>query len=456
MSYPIPTLEELHELLLAARRNAFPGAVTTPLHPNWKRDRMLAGAVTDNHAHLAAIQRDLLPDRSGEDMLERWGSIKGVPRGGATPARKAAALRVFGDVAAEVEVGDLLDHSSGLRYQVNSAAAIPGAGFIEVDIVAVDVGEQTRLPAGDTLRFVTPPTGIEEVAELVLDLDEDGHDVEPLGSYRNRVLLRFSRPPLGGAPNDFVFWALEWGAAAAFSYPTRNGKGSVDLVALHAGSGTARILTEAERVSLRAYVAARMPANDDLRILEAEDEEVDVEVLVRPIDPLAFDWHDETPLEVASWDAGSRTLTFTAARPLSMQAGHRLIVKPAAGGTGEQHVIDALSSTDAVILQKVPEGYTPAATDLVYSGGGLVDQVRDALLEHVNELGTANPDDREYGEWEGTLRVATIFRIAQLTAGVLDSQVAAPAANVAPADPPWPSAAIGLLTPGRVLVRRLW
>jgi hypothetical protein len=139
-----------------------------------------------------------------------------------------------------------------------------------------------------------------------------------------------------------------------------------------------------------------------------------------------------------------------------MDAGHRLTIKPAAGGgTGEQFVIEQLSGTSAVVLETEPT-LAPVATDTVYAGGPLVESVRDALLSHIDNLGTANPDGQRYGAWEGNLRPAAVIRVASLVPGVLDVVSTVPVATVEATDPSYPDddTTIGLLVPGRVLVRR--
>jgi uncharacterized phage protein gp47/JayE len=457
MAFTVNTLDETHDFLLALARAHLPDRDWTPLSSGWKWTRILAGAVTDNHAHIAAVLDDLLPDTAVGDALVRWANLRGLTKKGATPARKAAALRVTG--TGDVAVGDQLRHeATGLLFQVNEAEAVVATA--DVDIVAVDVGSETRLPAGEPLVFLSAPAGIDEDAELVLDLDEDGEDEESPDALRARVINRFREPPLGGAQNDFVQWALEvTGIAAAFCYPLRQGYGSVDLAALHAGSGSSRLLSAGEISDLQDYIDERRPvAMTSFRVLtvQATDVDVDAEVLPNGEERFEFDWDDATPLVVAAWTGATRTLQFTTDRPESMDAGGRITIKPAAGGgTGEQFVIESLSGTDAVILEQAP-ATAPAATDTVYSGGDLVDPVRDAILEHINGLGTSNPDATQYGAWEANLRPQNLYRIAQLTEGVKASNVTNPAAKVEPADNPYPDDEIVLvLVPRRVLVRRM-
>lgn len=458
MAFTVPTRDEMHGFLVALVKALLPEADVSRESFQFKWLGTLAGGVTDNHSHIDATQTELMPDTSEGEILEQWGALKGVTKKPATPARKANALRINGSVASAVPIDQELTHTSGLRFKINESNTIPAAGFVDVDVVAIDTGSATRLNKGEILTFVSTPPGLEEAAALVLDLDEDGEDEEQDPAYRLRVLSRFSKPPLGGAQNDYEQWALEvTGIASAYVYPLRQGLGSVDLAALHAGSGSARVLSGGEVTELQAYVDGKRPvAVKSFRVLTVTTTTTDVEILVLTTgaSQYAFDWSDTTPLIVSTWTAGSRTLQFTTARPADMKAGDRIVIKPAAGGgTGEQFVIESLSSTDSVVLETAP-ALAPVATDTVYSGGPLTDLIRDEILALIDGLGTANPDLKRYGEWEGNLRPEAVSAAAASVKGVKGITVVTPAAVVEASDPGFPNdGTVGLLVPGRVLVR---
>lgn len=459
MAYVVQTLDELHEFAIALLKSLFPTADVSRGSFLWLWARTQAGGVADNHAHIAGVQSDLLPDTAEGAALDRWGGVVGVVRKSATPARKSNALRVVGTPTSTVSIGDALTHESGLSFQVNENETIPAAGYVDVDVVAVDTGAQTRLNAGEVLTFTTPPSGVEESAELQLDMDEDGDDAEQDGPYRARVLNRFSSPPLGGAQNDYVQWALEVdGVASAYCYPNRAGFGTVDVSALHAGSGSSRILSVGEVAELQAYLDERRPVSvSGLRVLTVTEQDVSVEALLMSTGEAAYewDWDDTVAPVVSTWNGTTRVLTFNAARPDTMKAGDRIVIKDAAGvGSGQPYVIEALSSTDAVILEEVP-ATAPVATDVVYSGGPLTTPARSAILALIDGLGTANPDAARYGDWEGSLRLSSLYRAINSVPGVLDSSLVTPVANVDADDPSFPEDdEVSLLVPVRVLVRR--
>lgn len=459
MAFTLPTLREVWDLGIAALRGRIPTANVSRHADIAKRMYAVALSVTDLFLHQRAIGKELFPDTAPDDgPLDRHGRIRGVIRKGAVGASKASGLRVFGDVGATVPSGEALTHTaSGLQFQTASGGTIPSAGYLDVDVEAVSTGEQTNLETGEELQFDSTPADLEQVCRLVLDL-EGGLDREDAGPYRTRILNRWQEPAAGGNRNDWEQWLLESENYVAYGYvlPGRNGAGTVDLVALKDGSGSERLLDSGERTAVDGYVDDLRPVSATQRVLEVTEDETDVEVRVLPVsDPAyAFDWTDATPMVVATWTAGTRTLTFSADRPSSMAVGHRLIIDNAASD-GVEHVIEALSGTDAVVLEEAPS-FTPTASDNVYSGGPLVQPARLAILALIDELGPAN-ESSQYGPWEGTLRTSSLFETVQLQDGVLDSDLVAPVANVEATDPAYPdNDTIGLITPGKVLVRRWW
>ncbi len=515
MAYQVPTLDQMLGFLVAMFKGLLPDRnIGSRFVPAWKLLKVIAAAVTDVHANVAAAFKDAMPDSARGAALDRWiaifrpGGTK--TRKAATPARKASAGRVRGTPGAATAVGDQLIHrASGLLLQVNSAATIPAApapAFVDVDILAISVGSATRLKRGEILEYLSAPVGIQTKIELQKDLDDDGFDVEQDGAARNRLLAALAAPSSGGNQSDFVGWALsQLGVSQAFCYPNRAGVGTVDVAALHTGVGTARILNAAEVAALLALLQTLAPAQlaangGALRVLTVVGSNTDpanlanVEITVSSdgSPQYAFDWDDSTPPAVLSWTAATRTLQFAAPRPPTMQAGHRLCMKGVASSQdGAPVVIEALIGTDSVILQTVPKNTAgtdaaPAATDLVYAGGPLTDVVRGAIVAHLNGdvlyaaptgplpgavaasqaistaqlqvlatgIGTANPAGG-YGAWVGSLLRGTLQRIVTYTRGVRSSSVVTPAADQEAVDYAFPSdTQIGLLTPGYVLVRR--
>jgi uncharacterized phage protein gp47/JayE len=455
MAPPIPSLEELHARLVADYRARFPDAKLSRFSDNWKRLRVVALSALGVYHQQQLLYDELFPDTATGEALRRLGRTFGVPQRGATPARKANALRVFGEETSTVTIGDQLTSAGGLVFQVNGNGEVDALGFVDVDVIGVSVGRQTRLTKGEVLTFVSPPAGIDAKAELQLDLDEDGEDEESQGAYRQRILDRLAQPAMGGNANDYRTWALEVeGIAAAFVYPGRRGLGTVDLAALHPGRGSVRSLNTGERADLKAYIDARRPvAMKMFRVLETEDEEQDVELLVQlmPGGDWKWDWADQVPPVVAV--VTGTTVEFEDDLPGDMRIGHRVTFNRP-GLLGRQFVVEALAAAKVLRLRTAPDGLV--AGDLAYSGGDPVDPIRDELLAFMDALGPI-VGPHGVGDWIDELSPRRIETIAQGYRNVRKSECVSPAALLLPADSAYPDdGVVGFFTPRMVLVRRLW
>lgn len=458
----IPTLAELFARLLADGRARLPGADWSRGSDNWKRLRIWAGASIGLYHHVKVSFDQLLPDTAEGVWLDRIGAIWDVARRGATPARKADALRVTGTVATAITTGEQLVSDSGLRYQVNENATVGALGYVDVDVVAVDTGAATRLDAGATLTFVSPPAGITAKAVLQLDLDEDGEDQESDGAYRERILNRIGLGSAGGNANDYRQWALASAAtiATAYVYPNRAGRGTVDIAALHAGSGTARLLTAAERTALKDYIGAIRPvATRGLRVLEVTTRAEDIEVLfsLLPGSGNAWDWDDSTPLTPASHDQALRQITMAADLPADIDIGDRICFK---NTDGQLYTIEDIPAADTIqtSVEVSDIGAGVIVTDhSAYAGGDLSRPLRDAVIAHVASFGPAI-GDAGVGDWFDALKPSRLVGALYVDVpGVYDVDVSTPAATVTPEDPAYPSDdSIELIIHGAVLVRRKW
>lgn len=460
MPVELPSLDEIRDRAVDSFKAAFPDDDVSPDSDNYKRLTIASIVAWQMNYNISQAQEDLFVDTAAGDPLDHLGFIFGVERKGATPARKSNALRVVGAAAASVSIGDLLTSDGGLTFQVNENFTFAVAGFEDVDVIGVSTGSQTALPAGETLRFTTPPAGIETAAQLQLDLDEDGQDEESDGEYRVRILNAIQQPGAGGNTNDYVQFAIEEdGIATAFVYPLRAGRGTVDIVALHAGSGTVRVLTEPERAALELAIDAKRPVSlktgTSFRVLVVTTSLQNVEATVNPLtaEAFQFDWDDTTPPTVVSWVAGTRLLTLSA-RPADMLVGDRLIIKTVAGnGTGKVFTVEALSGAAAVILNAEPVP-APVSPDIIYAGGPSTETLRAAVLALIDAFGTARGLFAD-GDWQSDLVPEEVLSVMFFSGGIVNGTVITPASTITPTDPAFPlDGTIELLIPQEIIVRK--
>jgi uncharacterized phage protein gp47/JayE len=460
MPITIPTLDATHDRIIEDYRGYFPDDDISNLSDNWKRTRVLAGAVWSLLYNVDVVQDDLMPDTAAGDFLDRIGVVYGVTRLGATPARKSDALRITGTNGSTVTVGEQLTHTSGLIFQVNENATIPGALFVDVDVIGVSTGEQTKLQAGEILTFGSPPSGIDATAELQLDLDEDGTDQESDGAYRVRILNQIAQPSMGGNANDYRQWAIgETGIASAYVYPLRRGRGSVDLAALHAGRGSVRLLTSQEITDLEEAIDLLRPvAMEMFRVLEVTSQEQDIDVQIKELPGYLWDWDESGgPYQVVAWTAATRLITMSPDRPDDMRAGDRIVLRTAVtNGTGQQYTVEAIGpASNQFSLTETPVP-APASPDVIHSGGDLTDTVRNAILAFMDALGPAI-GTTGVGDWIDEIEPEHLLAIALQQTGVRNGNVVKPATTVTPDDPAFPNDdEIEVLIPGEVVVRRLF
>lgn len=467
MAFQIQTLEEQHGFAINLARVLLPDLSLAEEEILWHLLRVLAGGTYGNQAHINATRNDVMPDTAIDEMADRWGSLRGVARKRASPARKALALRFVGTAGTTIPDSTLLVHvASGLQYRTVGVKVVGAQGTVDADVLALDVGSKTRLPSKEVLRLQQGIAGLQDEAELQLALDEGGEDAELDGDYVPRYLERWKNPPLGGTASDFVKFATDapekggGGKAAAFCYPLRAGFGTVDVAALNAGSGTFRVMTAGETTNLFAVMNARRPVGmRAFRVLTVVPQAVNVEVTIVDDGALssALDWDDTVPPTCSGWDPAQRKLTFVGgARPVSLQPNDRVTFSD--GATGRERVVEALLGADSVVLVADGSGDLPTpGTTIVYAGGPLIEPSRRAIQAVFDALGTANPDANRYGTWEGNLRPSAIGRAVAAVPGVLDlGAIVSPTATVVASDPvnnPLDST-IGLLIAGRILVRK--
>jgi hypothetical protein len=512
MSYKVPSLDEMSSILVAFWKGLFPlSNVGSRFSYHWKRLRAYAGGITDLHAHVDSAQRDIMPDTSTGAYLTRWGAIFGVPKKGATGARKAASFAASGTPGSVVLVNDqLLHESSGFLFQVFAGGTIPSGGTLNVGIQAISTGAATRLKKGEALKFTAPQPGITAYGSLVLDLDEDGFDAEQDPAFSRRVNDRAANASSGGNQYDFTAWSLaQLGISAAFCYPNRAGVGTVDVAAFKTGDGASRSLTSTERAALLTALKKLAPAQlapylaiggaasvvaGALRVLttSVDLQHVEITFLTNGDDAYAFDWNDSTAPVVLAYTSGTRLVQFTAARPSDMLAGGRIIFKPVGSAQrGEVFTIESLSSTDSIVLKETPS-VNIATNDIAYAGGPLTKQIRDAIVAHMNGeivyadkgaplpassaaskvnmrtlaygIGPPNPFGATtaapqglYGTWNGSLLRGELAKLAAYSLGVRNVTVVTPAADYLPTDTVFPNDGTqNYIGPNSVIVRRAW
>ncbi len=430
----------------------------------------LALLFEEQAATLARIEANVTPVHADEAGLTAWAAALEVPRKGATSARKTAALLCTGTSGSAIAEGSTLEHSSGLRFSISEAATVASDGTVRASLESIDTGSGARLAANEALTFETPPTGVNQTARLVLDLDEGGTDQEELGAWRDRVTNVWRSKRQGGSRADYETWAgeVDW-VDRAYVYPKRPTRGHLGVAGLKAGSGTVRLPTSAERTALDDALDELRPATDDLHVATVTARRVHIAMRLSMAPGFGLDWTGSESLTVQTYDSTTRTLTLQeSALPSDLSVGDYVALSEASpgdtSGFGRPAQVSATGSVAsgtyagqaylvlAPLVGSDPVQYTPSAGDLVYASSVTHYEAWLAVRAFFDALGPANPG-QVYGEWTADVTMDRLRIVALSVASVLSVVLDSPTSDANAVASEWPSTDLELLVPGQVIVR---
>lgn len=229
MTWESPGLSELR----AQTRDAIARRLKVgALLPN-SRARILADATAGlarlNLEYVDWLAEQIFPDKAGEEWLR--GRHAEMWLGGAKAATFASgAVLVSGAAGSIVPAGARIVYGSAaglLNYEVETETVV-GASATAVPVFALSAGAVGNLDPGTELSFASAPDGVE--ATVAIQTMDGGVDAESVDYLRARVLQRIRNPPMGGAADDYVRWALEVpGVTRAWSAPNEMGIGTVTV-----------------------------------------------------------------------------------------------------------------------------------------------------------------------------------------------------------------------------------
>lgn len=260
MAWQMPTLGEVRRSVRDDVAAELPGADALPPNSNI---RVIADANAGlaylNLLFLEWLARQLLPDTAEAEWLDRHAEIW---IGGRKPGTFAGGeVEIFGNLGAVVPAGARL-RGAGAEYETLEASIIAQNGGAVV-VRALDAGAAANALAGARLTFVSALSGVQAQAIVAEGGLSGGVDEESDESVRERVLFRIRRPPMGGAPHDYVAWARAVpGVSRAWAAPREMGVGTVTVRVM---MDELRLLEDglprpADLDAVRAYIEDRRPA----------------------------------------------------------------------------------------------------------------------------------------------------------------------------------------------------
>lgn len=215
--FAIPSLKDLVERARSRFRVNLPGSDAwiwpNNINPTAK---VIAGMTHEVFGFADYIQRQKFALTADGENLDLHGEEVGLARKPAAPARGFVTVTASGAIS--LAAAAIFRRVDGIEYRAINGGSMPGAGTLEIEVIATTDGKTTSAIAGTSLEIVSGLTGDDTAtAEVSTAAIAGGFDVErdgapftsDLGTFRGRILFRKRNPPHGGAAHDYVQWAAE-------------------------------------------------------------------------------------------------------------------------------------------------------------------------------------------------------------------------------------------------------
>lgn len=241
--------------------------------------RVIAGAAHSLYGYLDFLSRQIFPDTSEAEYLERQANLFGITRNPATYA--AGNVVVTGTSGTLVPTGALLQRADGTQYTTDADVTLSG-GTGTVAVTATVAAAAGNADINTVLQFVSPVAGVDANATVTTGGLSAGDDPEADAALRIRLLERMQSPPHGGAAFDYIAWAKEvTGVTRAWVYPEELGIGTVTVRFVR--DDDADIIPSAGEVEdVQDYIDARRPVTATVTVVAPTPVELDFEIEISP------------------------------------------------------------------------------------------------------------------------------------------------------------------------------
>lgn len=213
MNFVILTLAQLADKARKSLRSYLKGTDAW-VWPNnmYVAAKVMAGLASEITGFAANIKLQMFALTATGDSLVNHGTEVGLAKRPAAPADGLITLVVPGAVTVAVDA--VFTRGDGFQYLASAATSLPGAGSLDVAVIAAADGKAGNAIAGAPITITSGVTGAVTSAAIGSDGITTGDDVEAdgepytsdLGTFRGRILFRKRNPPHGGAPSDYVLW----------------------------------------------------------------------------------------------------------------------------------------------------------------------------------------------------------------------------------------------------------
>ena len=255
------------------------------------RGNALSGLASGLYGDQAKVNNDTWISTARPEALTLKGQDFGIPQLTATQAT-SAGIQITGTNGAVINPGDLtfLYVSTNILYTNTTGGTISG-GTLTVSVQCEIAGQIGNVVAPDTLQLVSPPSGVNSSASIVVSL-ADGTDAETTDSYRARLLSRQQNPPAGGNKTDYpnFGYSADPSVRSVFIRRFGRGLGTVDVyittgttdidTAVTNGIAIVRIPSSGLLSTVQAYYDAHVPLTDCPAVYAPTEIDINVTVNV--------------------------------------------------------------------------------------------------------------------------------------------------------------------------------
>lgn len=219
--------------------------------------RVAAEATFDLYLYQGRLAKELMPD-TAVDWLSRQGAIWGVPQG--QPIAASGSVVAVGAPTTVIPADFPATAPGNVLYAAVAEGTIAASGTISIGVTAEVAGAAGNLAPSVVLTPVSPLGGL---TSLTVDANglTGGQDLEPIESWRARILQRIRNPSSGGNEGDWEGWARA-ALPGAIAHATSPGPGQVTIAIAMPGIPTPVAPSAAQIATVQAYVSdatARKP-----------------------------------------------------------------------------------------------------------------------------------------------------------------------------------------------------
>lgn len=243
--------------------------------------RVVAGASYNAFGRLEWLYRQVFEDTCDGAELERRASIRGVYR---KPPSYASGNVTFTGTATTLPAGTRVRRTDGVEYSTLADVAF-ASGTATAQVQAITAAAAGNAAAATPLVMTSPVSGVSSAAVVAAGGLTGGADQESDDALRSRLLLSMRTPAHGGAPADYVLWALAVpGVTRAWCQRASPSPGDVSVTFVVDGNPGSIVPSPTKVAEVQAYIEddTRAPATANVIVYAPGVTAIDVDVTLTP------------------------------------------------------------------------------------------------------------------------------------------------------------------------------